>query len=90
MTCPFAKDDELRADFFDDLEYVRAEKDGFAFPAERLDKAFQNERRSDVEAGEWLVEDEDVGIVHERGDHQDPLAHALRVAADGDVAVRMQ
>ena len=84
----FSQDDELRADFFDDFKDVGAEEDGFAFVAQGLDQGFEDERGSYVESGEWFIEDQDVGIVHDCGDEQDALAHALGVGADVDMAMR--
>ena len=84
----FAEDDEVGADFFDDFENVRAIEDCFAARAESLDEVFDDEDGGDVETGERLVEDENVGIVHESGDKQDALAHPLGIGTHGDVAVR--
>ena len=52
-----------------------------------LNEAAEDERGGDVEAGEGLVEKDQLGVVHEGGGDQDLLAHALGVAGDGGMAV---
>src|ERR1700676_4334153 len=72
-----SEDQQSRKNFFDDFEEGGAEEKVFSFFAERLNELFENERASDVQAGERLVENEHVGIIHEGGDEKDALAHAL-------------
>src|ERR1700685_4022098 len=86
----FSQNNQLRADSFDDFENVGTEEDGFALVAQGLNQCFEDERRGYVESGEWLVEDQDVGIVHDGGDEENALAHALGISADVDVAMRRE
>jgi hypothetical protein len=55
-----------------------------------LNQVLEDEGGGDVEAGKRLVEDEDIGIVHKRGNQKDALAHALGVGADGKMTVRKE
>ena len=77
----------MRADFFHDLQDVRAEKDCFPLPGKQTDQPPQYEREAHVQAGEWFVENQDVGIVHERRNKHDALAHAFGIGGDGIVPV---
>src|SRR5258708_7402789 len=86
----FSENDQVRTDFFHDFENMRAVKDGFAAGAEGLNEIFDDESRSDVEAGEGLVQDEQIGIVHESGDEKNALTHALGIGAERDVAMRRE
>src|ERR1700739_1319247 len=83
----FSQDDQMRADFFDDFENVRAEEYSFALVAKGLNESFEDERGGYVESRERFVEDQDIGIVHDGGDEQDALAHSLGIGADVDVTV---
>ena len=85
-----AENDQVGADFFHDLENMRAIEDRFPARTQGLDEVFDDEDGSNIEAGEGFIENEDVGIVHQRGDEQDALSHALGIRAQGDVAVRRE
>src|ERR1700730_534803 len=84
----FSQDDQVRADFFHDFEDVRAEKNGFAAGAQRLHEILNDERGGDVETGKRLIQDEEIGIVHESSDEKNALTHALGVGTECDVAMR--
>src|SRR5207302_4152708 len=86
----FAENDQVGADYFHDLENMRAIEDRFPARTQGLDEVFDDEDGSNIEAGEGFIENEDVGIVHQRGDEQDALSHALGIRAQGDVAVRRE
>ena len=58
--------------------------------AERLHQVLENQSGSDVESRQRLIKDENVRIVHDRGDQENALAHSLRIRAHGRVSVRMQ
>ncbi len=66
---------------------MRAEEHRFTPRSQLLNEAAQDQRGADVEAGEGLIQQQEIGVVHERRSEQDFLAHALRVARDGGVAV---
>src|SRR5580700_8511099 len=84
----FSENEQARTNLFHNFQNVRTIKNGFAFGAERLNEVFENERGGYIEAGKRLVQNEHVGIVHEGGDKQDPLAHALGVRTKRNVAMR--
>ena len=81
------QDDDMRADAFDGVEFVRAEEHDPAACGEFLNQAAQDECGADVEAGERLVEQQQFWIVQERSGKQYFLTHALRVRRDRDVTV---
>src|SRR5260370_41867003 len=76
-----------RAETLDGLEFVGAEQDDFAARRELADQTAEHQRGINVETGEGLVEQDDLGIVQQRGGKQNLLPHALRVRRNGDVAV---
>ena len=78
---------DVGTDAFDGFEFVRAEQHDFAARRQFHDQASEDQARAHVEAGEWLIEEDEIGIVHERGRQQDLLAHAFRVVRDGRVPV---
>src|SRR6266852_6286727 len=84
----FSKNDQVGADFFHDFEDMRTVEGGFAAGAEGLNQIFNDEGGSDIEAGERLVQDEQIGIVHDSGDEKNSLAHAFGIRAERDVAMR--
>src|SRR5438270_5549589 len=86
----FAEDQNIGADFLDHFENVGAVENEFSLLAEYVHHILEDQGGGDVEAGERFVEDEDVGIVHDGGDQQDPLPHALRVLAHAEVARGMK
>ena len=57
---------------------------------EPRDHAPQHQARGDVEAGERLVEHQQLGVVDQGGDEHDALPHALRVGADEAVAAAVE
>ncbi len=54
------EDDDAVADALDDFEHVRDVEDGFAFAGEQDEQVFEEAGGDGVEAGERLVEDEEV------------------------------
>src|ERR1700730_10516715 len=56
----FPQHDQVRTDFFHHFQNMRAVENGFAAGAQGLNEILDDERGSDVEAGERLVEDEQV------------------------------
>lgn len=56
------QDDDVRAEALDDLELVRVEEDDLAAAGELLNEAAEDERGADVEAGEGLVEQDELGL----------------------------
>ena len=65
---------------------MRDIEDGFAFGGERGQQVFEEARGNDIEAGKWLVEDEQLRVVHERGCDEYTLLHALGVERDRRIA----
>ena len=58
-----------------------------ALLTERLHKILEDQCGSDVQSGEWFIEDEDLWIVHNRGDEQYALPHSFRVRTNAGVPV---
>src|SRR5256885_2321491 len=85
-----SENNQMRTYFFDDLENMRTVEDGLAAGAQGLNEVFENEGAGYIEAGERLIENEHVGIVHQRGDEQDALTHTFGIRAHGDVAMRAE
>ncbi len=83
----FADDDQLSTDFFDDLEDMRTVKDKPPFAAENLNKIFDDHGGGNVEAGKRLVQNQDFGIVHERGDQEDSLTHPFGIGGHLDMLI---
>ena len=71
------QDHRARADLLDHVEAMRAEEDHPALRGEHRDERAEEQARVDVEAGERLVEHEQVGVVQQRRREQHALAHAL-------------
>src|SRR5580658_2994062 len=69
---------------------MRAVENSLAFCAKRLNQIFEDESGSHVEAGERLIQNKHVGIIHESGDKKDALAHALGVRTESDMAMRKE
>src|SRR5579862_577868 len=67
------EDHDARADALHGVQFMRAEEDHFAAIRELLDEAAQNESRTNIEAREGLVEQNEFGIVHESGGDEDLL-----------------
>ena len=78
----------MRAHLFNDFENVRAVENAFSQRAERLNEVLENQHRGHVEAGERLVQDEDIGIVHKSGNEEDALTHPFGVRHQRNVAMR--
>ena len=74
-TLAAVKDHDARADALDRLQLVRAEQHDLAARGELLHQAAEDERRADVESGEWFVEQEQLGIMQQGGDQQHLLTH---------------
>jgi hypothetical protein len=62
------------------LHSVRAEQDGLALVAQREDQGADIAPADGVEPRHRLVEDHEIGVLHQRLRHPQPLHHALRVA----------
>ena len=73
----------VRADALHDFEIVRAEQHHFAARREFLNQAAQHQARGHVEAGKRLVQQDEIGIMQQRGREQHLLAHALGVGRNG-------
>src|SRR5580692_1298451 len=84
----FSEYEQPRTDFLHDFEDMRAIENRLAFGAERLNEVFENERGGHIESGERLVENQYIRIVHQGGNEQYALAHALRVGTQRNVAMR--
>ena len=80
------EDDDAVADLLDDFEHVRDVEDGFAARGEFEEQVFEEAGGDDIEAGEWLVEDQKGGIVQQRRGDQYALLHAFGVGREGGVA----
>jgi hypothetical protein len=82
-----AENEKLRTNLLDDFENMRAVENGLSPRAECLDEVLDDKHGGYVEAGKGFVQDEDIGIVHERGDEKDALAHAFGVRAERDMTM---
>jgi len=78
----FGNDDDTVADQLDDFEDVRDVEDCLALSCELLQEVFEESGGDYVEAGERLVEDEELGIVQQSGRDENALLHALGVKGD--------
>jgi hypothetical protein len=58
------------------LHVVGGEEDGLALAVQLLHDLVEGQAALGVEAGGRLVEEEDVGLVHDRPGHHEPLGHA--------------
>jgi hypothetical protein len=83
----FAKDEDVVGDLLHDFEDVGAVEDDFVARGERVEEAAEDHGGVDVETGEGLVKDEEIGIVEEGGEEEDFLAHAFGVGGEGGVAL---
>ena len=83
----FAQDQQMGAHLLHHLQHVRTIEDRPALLAQCLDQVLQHQRRSYVEPEKRLIENENFGIVHERGNEQDTLPHSLRIRSDRRMAV---
>src|SRR5262249_49584768 len=72
------------------LEYVRNIHDGLALPRELGDQFVEEHGGRDVQAGERLVENQQVGGVQESTGDEDALLHAFRIGRDRREAVLMK
>ena len=75
------EDHHARADILDVGEQVRGQQDGLAAAAELEDEVLHLPRADRVEARGRLVEDEQLGVVHQRLRESEPARHALRELA---------
>src|ERR1700704_1749502 len=76
-----AKNEHVGTNLLNHLEHVRTVEDEFALLTQSLNQILEDQCGSDIEAGEWLIEDKDLRVVHQRGDKKNPLAHPLRIGA---------
>jgi hypothetical protein len=83
-------DDDTAANLFHHFEDVRDVKDGFALGGEHFEKIFEEAGGDDIETGERLIENEELGVVNERSGDEDALAHSLGVGRDGRVLPRLK
>jgi hypothetical protein len=60
------EDDDAVADALDGFEHVRDVEDGFAFAREQDEEVFEEARGDCVQAGERLVEDDQLGVMQQR------------------------
>src|SRR5437899_1542707 len=65
-------------DALDFRKLMRTEEDAFAFPARSLEQFAHFEHAAGVKRRRWLVEDEQVGIIHQRLRDSKPLLHPAR------------
>src|ERR1035438_2321953 len=70
------------------FEDVGAVEDHLPARGEGVEQAAQDHGGVDVEAGEGFVEDEQFGVVEERGEEEDLLAHALGVRGERGITAR--
>src|SRR5260370_1949657 len=70
------------ADQLGELEAMGDIEDGFAVGGELLEEIVEEAGREYVESGEWLVEDQKLGVMQERGSDEDTLLHAFGVERD--------
>ena len=87
---PFRQDHDPRAQLLDHVEAVRAEENHPAVGGEQREQRAEQQAGVDVEAGERLVEHEQIRIVHQRRGEQHALPHALRVRRHRAVAAVVQ
>ena len=71
---PLMKDDDPRADLFGDFEHMGGIDDDLVLPGQPLDQVPDDEPRRHVQAGEGLVQQEDIGIMEESGRRSGPSA----------------
>src|SRR6202522_799652 len=84
------QDDDVRADALHGFQFMRAEENHFAPRGQFLDEAAQDQRRTDIEAREWLIQQDEVGIMQQCRGQQHLLPHPLGVGRDGEIAVSVQ
>ena len=82
---PVHEHDDARRHPLDLVEHVRRDQHGAALLAELARQLDDPAALGRVGAVERLVEQQQLGIVDERAGELDPLAHALREAADGAI-----
>src|SRR5271165_273162 len=73
----FAQDQKVGTYLLHHLKNMRAIKDCLAAPSQSSDQVLQHKCGGHVEARERFVKDEQMRIVHERGNQEDALSHAL-------------
>lgn len=71
------KNDDVRANTFYGLEFVRAKDDHLATPCQFLNQAAQNQAGGDIQPGEWFIQQQQLGVVKQRGTKQYLLAHSF-------------
>src|SRR5260370_36797298 len=85
-----SQNQEMGAHLFDNLQHMRAIENRSALLPEGFDQVFQNQGGCHIEAGEWLIKNQYLRVVHESGDEQDALSHSLRVGADRAMPMGME
>src|SRR5690348_9254797 len=81
---------EMGAQEIDLLEDWRRKKDRSLIRRQARDDAAQDHCAGNIQAGEWLVEHQQLGIVEERGNQHDALAHSFGIRVDGKIAALVQ
>src|SRR5438270_353031 len=82
--------DDLRANPLDHFENMRDVQNNFAARGEFRNKVFKEQGGRDVEAGQRLVEDQNVRIVQQSGRNQNALLHAFRIRSQRRVPVEVK
>src|ERR1017187_8066380 len=82
-----AEDEDGVGDLLHYFEDVGAVENHALPGGEGMKQAAEDHGGVDVEAGEGLVEDEELGIVEQAGEEEDLLAHALGVPSEPGVAI---
>ena len=82
-----AQDQDRGADLFNDLKDVGTIKDDFPLAGQGAQQGAQHQPAGHVQAGERLVQDEDIRVVQQGGGEQNLLAHALRIRGERRMAV---
>jgi hypothetical protein len=83
----FVDDEDAVADALDDIEHVGAVEDGFAVGGQGGEQVFDEDGGIDIEAGEGLIEEDDVRVVEQGGGDQDFLPHAFGIGIEAGHAV---
>ena len=79
----FAEDGDAVANVLHVFKAVAAHDDRLALGAQVKDKILHPTGAERIEAGRWLVEDHQLGVVDERLGQADALAHALGIRRNG-------
>ena len=86
----FTQDQQVGADTFHHFEHMGAVKNCFPLLPERPNQILENESGDHIQPGEWLIENEQLGIVQKGCNQEDALPHAFRVGGHRRVSARIQ